>query len=245
MTFDVAAAHPEVASLRDALHRRDWTSARALLDAAQPASRAFLIHEGGEQPGIDGLLRYILDSRPDDTAAAAMLGAHLIIMAWKVRTRARAAQVGPEQFERFQEHLRQAEQVLMAAAAHDPRDAAVWVERLFTARGLQLGLSEARRRYDRLARVDPHNLPGQRQLLQSLCPKWGGTWDGAHAFARECMLAAPGRCRGRPPISAHRAGPRRVVRGRPAFRVASGVSARAGMGGRHEHVRAAVQRAGR
>jgi hypothetical protein len=79
----------------------------------------------------------------------------------------------------------------MDGAARNPADCAIWVYRLKTARGLRLGASELRRRYDRLAAQDPHHLPGQSQLLQSLCPKWGGEWPAAHAFARDRMLAAP------------------------------------------------------
>ena len=58
-------------------------------------------------------------------------------------------------------------------------------------RGLRLGRSEARRRYDRLAAIDPHHLPGQWQFLQQLCPKSGGEWPHAHTFARETAAAAP------------------------------------------------------
>ncbi|MEH0576366.1 hypothetical protein QBA54_18135 [Streptomyces sp. B21-108] len=60
-----------------------------------------------------------------------------------------------------------------------------------TARGLQLGQAEARRRYDRLSAHHPHHYRAQTQLLQQLCPKWGGSWDAAHGFARECATAAP------------------------------------------------------
>ena len=63
--------------------------------------------------------------------------------------------------------------------------------RLITARGLRLGLSEARRRYHRLAEIDPYHLPGQWQYLQQLCPKSGGDWARTHAFARETAEAAP------------------------------------------------------
>jgi hypothetical protein len=87
--------------------------------------------------------------------------------------------------------LAQAEQILIDAAARDPLEASVWVNRLISARGLELGGSEVRRRYDQLARIDPHHLPGQQQVLQSWCPKWSGSWEQVHGFARECMLAAP------------------------------------------------------
>lgn len=189
--FDGAAAHPEIAALRAALARRDWTACRAVLDAAEPALRTDLVMEGGGREGVEDLLRYVLSRDPDDSAAAAMLGYHYVHVGWEIRSDKRAQHVSSDQFRRFQEWLRRGEQVLIEAAARAPRDPAVWAVRLVSARGLQLGLAEVRRRYDRLAAIDPHHLPGQLQLQQSLCPKWSGTWEQMFAFSRECMLAAP------------------------------------------------------
>jgi len=189
--FDPAAAMPELALLRSALGRQDWAAARAVLDAAEPALRTQLIRDGAEVPGVEGLLWQVHAQEPEDTAAAAMLGAYLVKTGWAIRTTARASHVSREQFAALRDWLCRAEQVLIEAAARNPADCAVWVERLPTARGLQLGLSESRRRYDRLASVDPHHLPGQFHMVQQLCPKWSGSWEQAHAFARECMLAAP------------------------------------------------------
>src|SRR5690349_2208850 len=54
-----------------------------------------------------------------------------------------------------------------------------------------MGLDHARYRYACLTAFDPHHLPGQSQLLQQLCPKWGGAWAEAQEFARTAMRAAP------------------------------------------------------
>jgi hypothetical protein len=54
-----------------------------------------------------------------------------------------------------------------------------------------LGLNETRRRYSRVASIDPHHLPAQGSMLQQLCPKWGGTWDQVHTFSHEVMHSAP------------------------------------------------------
>jgi hypothetical protein len=189
--FDPAAAYPEARRLRAALSARDWANVRAVVDAAEPAGRTMLIRFGGETELIEPFLREVLARDAGDSAAAALLGSHLIHLGWKFRTNYGAEQVSREQFRAFHEHLRRAEQVLIDAAARTPSDVAVWFQRLISARGLQLGLSEARRRYDRIAAYDPHHLPAQTQLLQSLCPKWDGTWEQAHAFASECMHTAP------------------------------------------------------
>lgn len=189
--FDPGAAYPQVGQLRAAITAGDWTAVTAVFAGLEPAERTKLVQIGAEEPRVEALLRQALERDPDDTLAAAMLGHHLIKAAWTVRTGARAQYVSREQFATFFAILRQAEQILIDAAARNPADVSVWVARLITARGLQLGLSEVRRRYDRLAAHDPHHLPGQETMLQSLCPKWGGDWEDLRRFVRECMLAAP------------------------------------------------------
>ncbi|MEU4421708.1 hypothetical protein AB0F81_13875 [Actinoplanes sp. NPDC024001] len=202
--LDPAVPYPNVATLRQALAARDWPACRAVLDAAPSAERTFLTSvaadvEGGRkaEPGpyveheTAAFLRAVLWSNPADGAAGALLGQHLIDRAWAVRTSYGASAVSRERFASFHEILRMAEQVLTPAAAAAPDDPAIWVARLTAARGLQMGQAEALRRYDRLAKIDPHHLPGQTQLLQQLAPKWGGTWEALHAFSRDAARAAP------------------------------------------------------
>ncbi|MFI5497033.1 hypothetical protein [Actinoplanes sp. NPDC051859] len=191
VVFDPAASCPEVGWLRSALAARDWTACRALLDAAPPAIRTGLITLGADAPDLEDFLRTVLRNDPNDGAASAMLGAHLTDVGWQVRGGARAKYVSRDQFAVFHEWLAKAERVLVDGAARNPHDPAIWTARLPTARGLQLGEAEARRRYGHLAAADPHHRPGQEHLLQQLCPKWGGSWDSAHAFAREAMLSSP------------------------------------------------------
>jgi hypothetical protein len=187
--LDPAAALERLAPLRSALAAHDWAAARRVLDAAGPAERTLLVLAAGP-PDPEGFLGHVLATDPDDSGAAALLAQHLVAAAWRIRTHAPAAQVSQEQFRQFDEGLRRAEWVLVEAVARRPDDPTLWVVRLASARGLGLDGSEIRRRYDRLAAIDPQHLPGQAELLQSLCPKWGGTWPTAFAFARECAAAA-------------------------------------------------------
>lgn len=191
VVFDLAAAYPEIGILRAALARRDWPACRQAIDAVPMDSRTAMIRVGADEPGLEDFLRDVLRRDRYDAAAAAMLGSHLITIGWGIRTTARASEVSAEQFEQFHEWLGRAEEVLIEGAARNPADPAIWTVRLISARGLSLGLAEARRRYDRLAAVDPHHLPAQRQLVEQLYPKWGGSWEKVHAFAREAMRAAP------------------------------------------------------
>jgi len=189
--LDPAAVYPEFTALRAALQRQDWPAARAVLDAAPPAMRTGLIATGGAELPGEALLLGVLANDPADGAAAAMLGYHYVDVGWSIRTGARAKNVSQEQFAKFRVWLCKAEAVLIEGAARSPGDPAIWTERLPAGRGLEVGLSEIQRRYDRVAAADPHHLPAQTQMLQSLCPKWSGTWEQAYAFARDAMLAAP------------------------------------------------------
>ncbi len=186
-----AAAYPEVGAVRAAMAAHDWTGVRTVLDAVQPVGRSLLIGFAAEGNDLAGFLGDVVRRDPADSAAAAMLGMHLIKVGWNVRTAARAEHVSAEQFAAFHDWLRQAELVLMDAIARNPADPALWVARLTSGRGLQLGLAEIRRRYDKLVLADPHHLPGQLQFLQRLCPKWSGSWEMLHVWCREAMQAAP------------------------------------------------------
>ncbi|MFC4498597.1 MULTISPECIES: hypothetical protein [Streptomyces] len=190
--FELASAFPEAAWLRQAAAAPDWAAIRQYADTLPHGTdRSFAVRVLSEVPGSEGWLREVVAAAPDDVLALTVLGAREVHIGWDIRTSARAQQVSREQFAGLHAHLRQAEQLLIRATALDPSHDAAWVERLTTAMGLQLGQNEARRRYDRLARHHPHHFSGQRRLLQQLCPKWSGSWEAAHDFARACLLGAP------------------------------------------------------
>ncbi|PZG13940.1 hypothetical protein C1I95_22665 [Micromonospora craterilacus] len=189
--FATGAAYPQVSTARAALAAGDWSALRALVDAQDPHGRTFLVDHVGDGPEVGEFLQRVYAEQPEDPLAGAMLGAHLIHAGWRIRSGLRAQYVSREQFAQFFDHLRRAEQVLIDVTARHPEEVAAWTQRVTSARGLEVGQAEARRRYDRLAAHQPHHLPAQTQLLQQFCPKWSGTWEKTHAFARECAEAVP------------------------------------------------------
>lgn len=190
--FDRASAYPEIHWLRQAAASADLPSIREQLAAQPPYTDvSLLIRTVVEADGIEHPLRALVATAPDDVLALTLLGAREIEIGWGIRTASRAKNVSRRQFADFHAHLRTAEQLLIRATALDPACAAAWTERLNTARGLELGQNEARRRLDQLLKHHPHHFTGQARLLQQVCPKWGGSWDDAHGFARQSMLAAP------------------------------------------------------
>ena len=190
--FEVASAYPVVGWLRQAAQAGDW-GAIGTFAARMPhgSDRTIIATTVADIPGIERPLREVVAANPNDLLAATLLASREVIIGWDVRTAARATHVSRDQFEVFHRHLRQAEQLLIRVTAADPANDLAWTERLNTARGLELGQNEARRRHDRLTRHHPGHFTGQARLLQQLCPKWGGSWEAVHTFARECMLSAP------------------------------------------------------
>jgi hypothetical protein len=190
--YDHAATFPEIHGWRAAARAGDLAALEQVFrtlpdeDARAFAFRVFADVDGTE----DGLARAA--ATPGARVFTRLLyGARLLEVGWAIRTGARAREVSREQFAGFHDHLRRAEQILIDVTAHEPDNSAAWLYRLMTARGLELGKSEARRRYQRNAANYPHHSACQSQLLQQLCPKWSGSWEDAFGFARERASAAP------------------------------------------------------
>jgi hypothetical protein len=189
------APYPELIRVRQGATAGDWVSVQAAYHALSNESlRSAAVRTVGDVKGSREMLAPVAESpgySSEQLLARTMLASALIQIGWGIRTNSRAQYVSKDQFRQLHDYLRQAEQVLIDVIAHDPNNVAAWNERMVTARGLQLGLSEARRRYDHAARLAPHLVAPQKQMLQHLCPKWAGTLDQVHAFARECAFSAP------------------------------------------------------
>ncbi|GAA4998240.1 hypothetical protein [Kitasatospora paranensis] len=192
VVFDPAAAIPELAAARQAAQRGDWPAVAGLF-AACPEEYGLLVlaDEVAKTHGIEALLGQVLAHRPGDPLATCLLADHHIHLGWQARTSRSAKDVTPEGWRAFRHHLNLAEQLLIGAVARDRGNALAWVLRLTVSRGLSLGTSETRRRHRALTRVAPHHYAGRRGLLQQLLPKWGGSWEDAHAFAVEGLHTAP------------------------------------------------------
>lgn len=186
--FDQAAAFPELVELRESVRVADWTAIELFF--AGLSDPDMTVHAAKVVADVTGAEEF-LAQLPPSPLAHRLLAARHVSKAWEIRSAKRARHVSQEQFQGMHEQLRRAERLLIELTAADPADAVAWAFRLNTARGLELGQSEARRRYDRLARVAPHCFAAQSRLVQQLCPKWSGSWEALHAFAKQCMDAAP------------------------------------------------------
>lgn len=190
--FEPADRIPALAALRDSVQRQDWDAVVASFDAlADEDDRAVACRVVSDQRGSEAFLRQVADARPRDPLVRSLLADRLIQIGWDIRSGHRAQHVSKRQFQDFHSYLRRAEVLLIDVCAEYPEYSLAWYLRTITSRGLQLGLGETRRRYDRLAEHHPHHYSGQMQMLQQICPKWGGTWEAAHGFAEECARNSP------------------------------------------------------
>jgi hypothetical protein len=192
--FDPWARLPDGAALRAACEAGDiaaaLTIARGLTRHDDIAATLWTIagHSAGEdQPR----LTTAIDAADDGTPLARTLRAlRYVKVGWEVRSHAQAQHVSAGQFEQFHDWLRRAERILFDVCAQHPDYVPAWEARVTTSRGLELGAGETRRRYDRLAALDPQVFAAQRACLQQIVPKWGGSWGEASQFVTECAAAA-------------------------------------------------------
>ncbi len=191
-SFDPYETLPELVPLRSAAEQGHWPAVQAYFTSLGSAEKVtFAMGLLAETDGVEGMLEKAVADRPADPLPRTLLADRYVRIGWGIRSDLRAKHVSREQFDQFHDWLRRAERILIDVCAEQPGYAPAWTVRLITSRGLSLGQSEARRRYDRLSAHHPHHHPAQMQLLQQLCPKWGGSWDAAHGFAREAAAAAP------------------------------------------------------
>ncbi|MFF3063764.1 hypothetical protein ACFVQ3_04325 [Oerskovia sp. NPDC057915] len=189
--FKTAETHPEIAALQAVAATGDWAAVTAHLEGMSPRDRDFALATVADVPGVEEKLERALSDEPHDPTIRTLLAERYVRIGWEIRSSARAEHVSGDQFAQFHDWLRRAERILVEVCAEHPSFAPAWDARLTTARGLELGHSEARRRYARLSATDPHSYSAQKALLQQLCPKWSGTWEEAHGFATECSASSP------------------------------------------------------
>ncbi|MFE1875964.1 hypothetical protein ACFW9N_34760 [Streptomyces sp. NPDC059496] len=190
--FEPADRIPSLAALRTAARSKEWDAiTSAFAGLRDEDDRALACRTVAETSGTELFLRETANRLPRDPLARTLLADRLIQTGWQIRSSHRAEHVSQQQFNDFHAHLRRAELLLIDVCAEHPEYALAWYLRVITSRGLQLGVGETRRRYDRLAEHHPHHFSGQSQLLQQICPKWGGSWEAVHGFAQECTQNAP------------------------------------------------------
>lgn len=177
VTTDTFATIPEYADLRAAVEGRSWPRFEAALQQLPADQAGAAIYYLAEVDGIESFLE-----SGTSTMARTALAWRYIVVGWQARGRDQAENTTGEQFMGFFEWLGKAEALLQAILDEDAGFAPTWKASLLTARGLQLGTPELRRRYQHFAALSPRDLNGQSQVLQFILPKWFGSVEEATAF---------------------------------------------------------------
>jgi hypothetical protein len=189
--YDRLGSVPEFAALADAVGRGDWPGAEEALSALPADQESYALELLADEDGVESFLEDAAAAHPASAPARTALAARWIVLGWSARGHADASETSAEQFDAFREWLVRAERLLTAVCADDPTYAPAWAARILTARGLEVGQSEAIRRYRQLNAVFPHHFPGQRDTLIYLSPRWHGDNRTAHAFALRALEEAP------------------------------------------------------
>ena len=189
--YDRLGSVPEFSALADALGRLDWPGAEEALSALPADQESYALELLADEDGVESFLESAVAANPASARARTALATRWIVLGWSARGHADASETSGEQFDAFREWLIRAEQMLTAVCADDPAYAPAWAARILTARGLEVGQSEAIRRYRQLDSVFPHHFPGQRDTLIYLSPRWHGDNRTAHSFALSALEEAP------------------------------------------------------
>jgi hypothetical protein len=187
----LADSYPALKPLRSAVRAEDWPAVTAYFDGLTPGADAGPAVRTAGVFSATAFLQQAHAADPTSALARTLLASHLIELGWKARTAKRAQYVSKGRFDAFHGYLGEAED-LLAGISHAPvLESAVWALRMMTVRGLGLGQNEAWRRYLLARDAVAHPLGAQIQMLQQLCPKWGGSFEQLHQFTAECAWSAP------------------------------------------------------
>ncbi|GHJ42699.1 hypothetical protein Cs7R123_00410 [Catellatospora sp. TT07R-123] len=191
-TTDLIDHYPDLLPLRDAVRAQNWPAVEGFFASLPPQhDPTVAVAMVAKMKRVEIFLSRSGGDPVTSPLAATLLGARLVWLGWEIRTAAQAQYVSDQQFKTFHEYLSRADRLLNEVTSEQPDDIAAWTTRVRIARGLGLGQAEARRRYERAAKARPHPLTAQLDMVQQLCPKWGGSAQAVQAFARECVAQAP------------------------------------------------------
>lgn len=184
---------PEEAAALDAAKAGDWRPAAAYLAVDAPADvrwrrQRSLTELAGEE---DDWLRAWRAERPQDPTAALVHADAMVVLAWNVRSSARAKDVSREQFAAFHRILRQAEEAAAEAVGLAPDDPNPWVAQIPMAMGLGWSHERFRAHWAELTARDPHHWAAHNRALQYWCAKWHGSHELMHGFVDGAIAAAP------------------------------------------------------
>lgn len=182
---------PELAAVRDAVAAGRWSAVEAALSEFDAEDAVGVLDELAKAQHVERLLESAVAENPRSPVARTALARRYVQVGWDLRARPATQHAAQAQLDAFRHWLNRAERLLVEVCAEHPAYAPAWAVRQHTARGLELGASESRRRWVRLQAVGgPLWLPAM-QLLLTLGPRWFGSAEVARDFVNETVATAP------------------------------------------------------
>ncbi|HET9169810.1 MAG TPA: hypothetical protein VFN97_10245 [Actinospica sp.] len=191
-----AAGHPRrvlgdgdrlAAALIQSAQAQNWTEIHGTLTRLSGRDQSAVAGKLCAHEATRPWLLKLAEEDPEDYVGRLVVGTCTIEDAWQARSSLKAQHVSRDQFARFHELLRVAEDRLYEAAVLAPEAVAPWHYLLMSGRGLEVGIDIIERRFESVTNRCPDHYEAHFQMLQALCRKWAGSHERMHAFARESM----------------------------------------------------------
>ncbi len=191
--FDLLLGDPLAHEWQACLARGDWTDVGDFLRAQDDIEVRdfYLAALSDTMRGWPAWLDTWVEREPHDALPRLMRAWRYTAYAWDARTKASAKDVKQDAWPLFFGRLNKAEADLAVAANLAPDDAGPWALMLRTARGLQMGIPESRRRFAEVERRSPWHAWACQQVIQSVAAKWGGSDELMFEIARGISARAP------------------------------------------------------
>ncbi len=185
--LDAEADNEMTKAVRARLNLGDYTAAEiALAKMRHPSDRSFVAHACADWRTEPVWLHDWLIDKPQSAEAHLIRGIFGVIEAWKIRG------VGwvPKDVDAFWGRLREADADLERAATLSPKDPTPWAWMLWTAKGLQLEMDEAQRRFNEAIARSPGHRAAHTFMLDYLKPKWFGSPEMVEQFVQDTLRRA-------------------------------------------------------
>ncbi|MFV0256977.1 MAG: hypothetical protein ACK5PP_00820 [Acidimicrobiales bacterium] len=182
---------PKLQRLERAVHARDWD---AVISAVRNDPTQWLVPSVlvSDEAAIETeTFRRLADARPGPLSTS-LVGAAMARDAWAmIGADETVEDIGAERHTDFETAMVAAEQTLIEAINGQPSRPDAWVYLLSTGRGLRVGLTELRRRFEQVHLVDPFRPDAVRAYLHGLSYRGGGNDATMFEFARWVRDEAP------------------------------------------------------
>jgi hypothetical protein len=189
LVFDSLGTIPEFTAIAEAVETGNWSGTESALSDLPSDEALYALVMLAEREDAEAFVAAGVERGAGSDIAPTAYALSLVFAGWRIR--GRSIEVSAADHAAFLDHLNRAETILIDVCAAPTPYPPAWGARVLTARALEVGLAEGRRRYARSGAAARHDFVVQQHMLQFLLPKWGGSFELAGEFARAAAADAP------------------------------------------------------